>query len=138
MFVVTDTFDTWRIRTNEVNTTLNQATQMLKLQIQSFFVMIVQTMLQTLRHLTLSLLHTEQLQVQLQLLLVSQQMQLRSIYTTGGIRTGAASLFESSLQITTNLQVDNNSRLVHLHLTILLLMLHYQVTLFLLQTIQVI
>ena len=108
---VTDTFDTWRIRTNEVNTTLNEATNAKTANTIIFrddsanYVANVATLN------TIAVTHGTTTSAVTVTSGLAADSAKASIYTTGGIRTGAASLFESSLQITTDLQVDNNSTL---------------------------
>ena len=62
---VTDTFDTWRIRTNEVNTTLNEATNAITAN-TIIFRDDSSNYIAILQHLMQLLSHTEQPQVQSQ------------------------------------------------------------------------
>ena len=106
---VTDTFDTWRIRTNEVNTTLNQATDAKTANTIIFRDDNASYTANAATLNTIAVTHGTTTSAVTVTSGLAADSAKASIYTTGGIRTGAASLFESSLQITTNLQVDNNS-----------------------------
>ena len=106
---VTDTFDTWRIRTNEVNTTLNQATDAKTANTIIFRDDSANYTANLATLNTIAVTHGTTTSAVTVTSGLAADSAKASIYTTGGIRTGAASLFESSLQITTNLQVDNNS-----------------------------
>ena len=109
---VTDTFDTWRIRTNEVNTTLNEATNA-KTANTIIFRDDSANYMQILRHLILLLSHMEQPQVQLQSLLVLHADSAKDQFIQLVVyELILLHMFESSLHITSNLQVDNNVNLV--------------------------
>ena len=101
---VTDTFDTWRIRTNEVNTTLNQATDAKTANTIIFRDDNASYTANAATLNTIAVTHGTTTSAVTVTSGLAADSAKASIYTTGGIRTGAASLFESSLQITTNLQ----------------------------------
>ena len=106
---VTDTFDTWRIRTNEVNTTLNQATDAITANTIIFRDDNSSYTANAATLNTIAVTHGTTTSAVTVTSALNADSAKASIYTTGGIRTGGTSLFESSLQITTDLQVDNNS-----------------------------
>ena len=108
---VTDTFDTWRIRTNEVNTTLNQATDAITANTIIFRDDNSSYTANAATLNTIAVTHGTTTSAVTVTSALNADSAKASIYTTGGIRTGGTSLFESSLQITTDLQVDNNSTL---------------------------
>ena len=108
---VTDTFDTWRIRTNEVNTTLNQATNAITANTiifrddNSSYVANAATLN------TISVTHnttTTALSV-VSGLAASADGSKASILTTGGIFATLTSKFAADLTIGTDLTIDGNT-----------------------------
>ena len=105
---VTDTFDTWRIRTNEVNTTLNQATDAKTANTIIFRDDSANYTANLATLNTIAVTHGTTTSAVTVTSGLAADSAKASIYTTGGIRTGAASYFQSSLHITSTLQVDDN------------------------------
>jgi hypothetical protein len=108
---VTDTFDTWRIRTNEVNTTLNQGTNAITANTivfrddNSSYVANAATLN------TVSITHgttTTALNVTSGLA-ASADGSKASILTTGGIYSTLTSKFAADLTIGTDLTIDGNT-----------------------------
>ena len=108
---VTDTFDTWRLRTNEINTTLNEATQaktantIIFRDDSSNYIANVATLN------TISVTHdttTTAISVTSALAAASDGT-VASILTTGGVYAALDSKFAADLDIGTNLTVGGNS-----------------------------
>ena len=108
---VTDTFDTWRIRTNEVNTTLNQATEAITANTiifrddnSSYIANAATLNTDSITHGTT----TTALSVTSGLAAASDGTKA-SILTTGGIYATLGSKFAADLTIGTDLTIDGNT-----------------------------
>lgn len=108
---VTDTFDTWRLRTNEINTTLNEATQaktantIIFRDDDSSYIANVATLN------TISVTHdttTTAISVT-SALAAAGDGTVASILTTGGVYAALDSKFAADLTIGENLSVEGNS-----------------------------
>ena len=109
---VTDTFDTWRIRTNEVNTTLNQGTNAITANTivfrddNSSYVANVATLA------TINLTHSDTSTTALTVvsgLAAAADGSKASILTTGGIYATLTSKFAADLTVGTDLTIDGNT-----------------------------
>ena len=108
---VTDTFDTWRIRTNEVNTTLNQATEAITANTIIFRDDNSSYIANAATLNTVSITHgttTTALSVTSGLAAASDGTKA-SILTTGGIYATLGSKFAADLTIGTDLTIDGNT-----------------------------
>ena len=108
---VTDTFDTWRIRTNEVNTTLNQATEAITANTIIFRDDNSSYIANAATLNTVSITHgttTTALSVTSGLAAASDGTKA-SILTTGGIYSTLSSKFAADLTIGTDLTIDGNT-----------------------------
>jgi len=108
---VTDTFDTWRIRTNEVNTTLNQATNAITANTIIFRDDNSSYIANAATLNTVSVTHnttTTALSVT-SALAASADGSKASILTTGGIYSTLTSKFAADLTIGTDLTIDGNT-----------------------------
>ena len=108
---VTDTFDTWRIRTNEVNTTLNQATNAITANTIIFRDNDSSYIANAATLNTVSVTHnttTTALSVT-SALAASADGSKASILTTGGIYSTLTSKFAADLTIGTDLTIDGNT-----------------------------
>jgi hypothetical protein len=108
---VTDTFDTWRIRTNEVNTTLNQATNAITANTIVFRDDNSSYIANAATLNTISVTHnttTTALSVTSGLA-ASADGSKASILTTGGIYATLTSKFAADLTIGTDLTIDGNT-----------------------------
>ena len=111
---VTDTFDTWRIRTNEINTSLNQATASATADKLVWRDDVGSANLNILNANTTILTHTGSSDSALSVVSgVAAQSDgtYASIKTTGGIYATLSSKFAADLTIGTNLSVEGNSTL---------------------------
>ncbi len=111
---VTDTFDTWRIRTNEINTSLNQATSANTADKIVWRDDAGSANLNILNANTTILTHTGSSDSALSVVSgVAAQSDgtYASIKTTGGIYATLSSKFAADLTIGTNLSVEGNSTL---------------------------
>ncbi len=108
---VTDTFDTWRIRTNEVNTTLNQATEAITANTIIFRDDNSSYIANAATLNTVSITHgttTTALSVTSGLAAASDGTKA-SILTTGGVYATLGSKFAADLTIGTDLTIDGNT-----------------------------
>ena len=108
---VTDTFDTWRIRTNEVNTTLNQATEAITANTIIFRDDNSSYIANAATLNTVSITHgttTTALSVTSGLAAASDGTKA-AILTTGGVYATLGSKFAADLTIGTDLTIDGNT-----------------------------
>ena len=108
---VTDTFDTWRIRTNEVNTPLNQATEAITANTIIFRDDNSSYIANAATLNTVSITHgttTTALSVTSGLAAASDGTKA-SILTTGGVYATLGSKFAADLTIGTDLTIDGNT-----------------------------
>ena len=108
---VTDTFDTWRIRTNEVNTTLNQATNAITANTIVFRDDNSSYIANAATLNTISVTHnttTTALSVTSGLA-ASADGSKASILTTGGIYATLSSKFAADLTVSTDMTVSGNT-----------------------------
>ena len=108
---VTDTFDTWRIRTNEVNTTLNQATNAITANTIVFRDDDSSYIANAATLNTVSVTHdttTTALSVTSGLA-ASADGSKASILTTGGLYATLSSKFAADLTVSTDMTVSGNT-----------------------------
>jgi hypothetical protein len=108
---VTDTFDTWRIRTNEVNTTLNQATEditanTIVLRDDNSNYTANQASLNTI-----SVIHGTSTSAVVVTSALAADSTKASIYTTGGVKALQKSIFSADVDISEDLVVSGNTTL---------------------------
>ena len=108
---VTDTFDTWRIRTNEVNTTLNQATEditanTIVLRDDNSNYTANQASLNTI-----SVIHGTTTSAVVVTSALAADSTKASIYTTGGVKALQKSIFSADVDISEDLVVSGNTTL---------------------------
>ncbi len=108
---VTDTFDTWRIRTNEVNTTLNQATEditanTIVLRDDNSNYTANQASLNTI-----SVIHGTTTSAVVVTSALPADSTKASIYTTGGVKALQKSIFSADVDISEDLVVSGNTTL---------------------------
>ena len=106
---VTDTFDTWRIRTNEVNTTLNQATEditanTIVLRDDNSNYTANQASLNTI-----SVIHGTSTSAVTVTSALAADATKASIYTTGGVKALLKSIFSADVDIAEDLTVSGNT-----------------------------
>ncbi len=106
---VTDTFDTWRIRTNEVNTTLNQATEDIT---ANTIVLRDDNSNYTANQATLntiSVIHGVSTSAVTVTSALAADATKASIYTTGGVKALLKSIFSADVDIAEDLTVSGNT-----------------------------
>ena len=106
---VTDTFDTWRIRTNEVNTTLNQATEDIT---ANTIVLRDDNSNYTANQATLntiSVIHGTTTSAVTVTSALAADATKASIYTTGGVKALLKSIFSADVDIAEDLTVSGNT-----------------------------
>jgi len=110
---VTDTFDTWRIRTNEVNTTLNEATNAITANTIIFRDDSSNYIANTATLNAIAVTHgtTTSAVTVTSALAAASDGTVASILTTGGIYATLDSKFAADLTIGTDLSVEGNSTL---------------------------
>ena len=106
---VTDTFDTWRIRTNEVNTTLNQATEditanTIVLRDDNSNYTANQASLNTI-----SVIHGTTTSAVVVTSALAADSTKASIYTTGGVKALRKSIFSANVDVSEVLEVSGNT-----------------------------
>ena len=106
---VTDTFDTWRIRTNEVNTTLNEATQASTANTIIFRDDSQNYSANTATLTTINVTHGTTTSAVTVTSALAADGTKASIITTGGIRAELKSIFAADVDVEGNLGVDGNS-----------------------------
>ena len=106
---VTDTFDTWRIRTNEVNTTLNQATEDITANTIVFRDDNSNYTANQASLNTISVIHGVSTSAVTVTSALAADATKASIYTTGGVKALLKSIFSADVDIAEDLTVSGNT-----------------------------